>query len=115
MWECARAGSTFETRYWNNGTVRISSIFGTPTRCMDVPTWAGNGYVVDLRDCNGSPNQEWTIRGNYPYRIVHVASERCLEAQFSTINTDGGRVQVWDCNGAQHQAWNLTLVATPVH
>ena len=71
--------------------------------CLDVhaPDMRNNGGRVQVWQCNGEPQQRWSIRGN---SIVNDGG-LCLDTQLPDIGNNGGRVQVWQCNGQSQQAW----------
>src|SRR5438876_375765 len=80
-------------------------------RCLDVPGGAtANGTLLQIWDCNGGNNQQWTPLSNGE---LQVYGNKCLDVPgFST--TPGTRVQIWDCNGGSNQQWTLNADGTVV-
>jgi hypothetical protein len=80
-------------------------------RCLDVPGAAtANGTLLQIWDCNGGANQQWTSLSNGE---LQVYGNKCLDVPgFST--TPGTRVQVYDCNGGSNQQWTLNSDGTVV-
>jgi hypothetical protein len=85
-------------------------------RCLDADTnTAGsNGGRVQLWDCNGKPQQQWI---DYSDWVVDGSTDinsfytplvnRCLDADLTTINANGTKVQLWDCrNSLNPVPWN---------
>ncbi|MFC5744358.1 ricin-type beta-trefoil lectin domain protein [Actinomadura rugatobispora] len=115
LWDCNyQIQQNWNTGAWSNNTLGIWSSV-SPFWCLDALPYGGNGTIVELRGCNGGLGQQWLVRGSsQPFRIVHVPTDRCLEAAAATVNANGSRMQLWDCNGQPHQGWWVTYVATPV-
>ncbi|MGW4637073.1 ricin-type beta-trefoil lectin domain protein [Sphaerisporangium sp. NPDC004334] len=73
-------------------------------RCLDVYGASQNaGTPVDLWDCTGQANQQWTSTGSKELRVY---GNKCLDAA-GQGTTAGTAVQVWDCNGQPNQRWTL--------
>ncbi len=72
--------------------------------CVDVPDVSqSNGTAVNLWDCNGGGNQQWTLT---PAKLLQVYGDKCLEtAGGGTV--DGTVVQINDCTGGQTQQWTV--------
>ncbi|MEH0416218.1 RICIN domain-containing protein [Streptomyces sp. B21-083] len=74
-------------------------------KCLDVGGQA-NGSVVQQYTCNGTVNQQWSLRstgGGY-FQLVVASSGRCMEV----VNSDQSNnavVQIVDCNGGYNQQW----------
>jgi hypothetical protein len=80
-------------------------------RCLDVPGAAtANGTLLDIWDCNGGANQQWTYMSNGE---LQVYASKCLDVP-SHAKTAGTRVQIYDCNGGANQQWNLNSDGTVV-
>jgi len=80
-----------------------AEIIGFGGKCLDV-NGAGtdNGTVVQMWDCHGGANQQWTFSGG---QIVGLAG-KCLDVKGA--GTDNGTaVQMWDCVGVPNQQWNF--------
>jgi hypothetical protein len=80
-------------------------------RCLDVPGLAtANGTLLQIWDCNGGTNQQWTSLSNGE---LQVYGNQCLDVPgFAT--TPGTRVQIWTCNGGSNQQWTLNSNGTVV-
>ncbi|WP_271190424.1 poly(ethylene terephthalate) hydrolase family protein, partial [Dactylosporangium matsuzakiense] len=80
-------------------------------RCVDVPNASHtNGTRVQLYDCNGQTNQQWTYTTS---KQLQVYGTMCLDAAGSG---NGAAVQIYSCNGQTNQQWNVnsngTITAT---
>ncbi|MFB9682451.1 ricin-type beta-trefoil lectin domain protein [Streptosporangium vulgare] len=73
-------------------------------RCLDVANVSqANGALVQIWDCNGQTNQQWTQTSANELRVY---GNKCLDvANMSTA--DGAAVHIWDCNGQSNQKWRL--------
>ncbi|WP_345033252.1 ricin-type beta-trefoil lectin domain protein [Kutzneria kofuensis] len=109
MGKCAQAGaqvvisdcdgSAAQTWTVRNGTLVNSG------QCMDVTgQGTANGTLVELWECNGGSNQQWTQASDGSLRSAQ--SGKCLDDPgFSTTN--GTQLEIWDCNGGSNQRWQL--------
>ncbi len=80
-------------------------------RCLDVPNQATtNGTLLDIWDCNGGANQQWTYLSNGE---IQVYGTKCLDVP-GHATTAGTRVEIWDCNGGGNQQWTLNSDGTVV-
>jgi hypothetical protein len=78
-------------------------------RCLDVPGRSTtNGTLLQIWDCNGGTNQQWTYLSNGE---LQVYGNKCLDVPNHSI-TAGTRVDIWDCNGGTNQLWNLNSDGT---
>ncbi|BEL01949.1 endo-1,4-beta-xylanase [Actinoplanes sichuanensis] len=76
-------------------------------RCVDVPNASqNNGTRVQLYDCHGQANQQWTLTAN---RQLTVYGGMCLDAAGSG---NGAAVQIYSCNGQAQQQWNVNSNGT---
>ncbi|SFF89519.1 endo-1,4-beta-xylanase, partial [Actinoplanes philippinensis] len=76
-------------------------------RCVDVPGASqNNGTRVQLYDCNGQTNQQWTLTAS---NQLTVYGNRCLDAAGSG---NGAAVQIYSCNGQTNQQWNVNSNGT---
>ncbi|MEV6008134.1 ricin-type beta-trefoil lectin domain protein [Streptomyces sp. NPDC051976] len=104
--------SQSETAQFDN--LRITPVSGPPPpvtgrlvgtgsgRCLDVPGGAtANGTQVELWDCNGGTNQQWTQASN---GALQVYGTKCLDV-LNQATTAGSPVAIWDCNGGANQQW----------
>jgi hypothetical protein len=73
-------------------------------RCLDVPNASQtDGTALAIWDCNGGPNQQWTLNAN---NQLTVYGSKCLDVPGSAT-TAGTRVQIWTCNGGTNQQWRI--------
>ncbi len=80
-------------------------------RCLDVPNVSqNNGTLLDIWDCNGGSNQQWTYLSNGE---LQVYGSKCLDVP-NHATSAGTRVEIWDCNGGANQQWNLNSNGTVV-
>ncbi|MFJ5708142.1 endo-1,4-beta-xylanase [Streptomyces sp. NPDC093105] len=71
-------------------------------RCLDVPgAVTTDGTQVQLWDCNGRTNQQWTYTAAGELRVY---GDKCLDAA-GTGN--GAKVQIYSCWGGDNQKWRL--------
>ncbi|MEV0136237.1 ricin-type beta-trefoil lectin domain protein, partial [Dactylosporangium sp. NPDC050688] len=76
-------------------------------RCIDVPNASrNNGTRVQLYDCHGQTNQQWTLTSS---RQLTVYGNMCLDAAGSG---NGSAVQIYSCNGQANQQWNVNSNGT---
>lgn len=78
-------------------------------RCVDVQGGgSADGTPVQLWDCSGSGNQQWSRGGG---TLVNPQSGKCLDVSGgSTAN--GAKVQLWSCNGTGAQQWQVNANGT---
>jgi len=79
-------------------------------RCLDVNGASQtDGATVQIWDCNGGPNQQWTLTASGQ---LTVYGNKCLDVPGTT---SGSRVRIWTC-GSGNQQWRVnadgTIVAT---
>ncbi|ACU73770.1 Glycoside hydrolase family 59 [Catenulispora acidiphila DSM 44928] len=78
-------------------------------RCVDVPNASQTqGTQVELWDCNGGTNQQWTATAANELRVY---GSDCLEAAGQGTAT-GTKVDIWPCTGATNQKWTLNADGT---
>ncbi|GLX11541.1 ricin-type beta-trefoil lectin domain protein [Microbispora sp. NBRC 16548] len=78
-------------------------------RCLDVPNLSQtNGTQLQLWDCNGQTNQQWTYTSS---RQLQVYGNKCLDAE-AAGTANGTRAIIWDCNGQANQQWNVNADGT---
>jgi endo-1,4-beta-xylanase len=85
-------------------------IVGTQSgRCIDVPNSSqNNGTRVQLWDCHGQANQQWTYTSS---RQLTVFGSKCLDAN-GRGTANGTAIIIWDCNGQTNQQWNVNANGT---
>jgi hypothetical protein len=80
-------------------------------RCLDVPGQVEtNGTRVEIWDCNGGANQQWTQPSN---GALQVYGTKCLDV-LNQATTAGSPVAIWDCNGGANQRWTFNADGTIV-
>jgi hypothetical protein len=80
-------------------------------RCLDVTNQAtANGSAVELWDCNGGLNQQWTQAANAG---LQVYGTKCLDV-LNHATAPGSPVAIWDCNGGTNQRWTVNTDGTIV-
>jgi endo-1,4-beta-xylanase len=78
-------------------------------RCIDVPNASQtNGTRVQLYDCHGQTNQQWTYTSS---RQLRVYGSKCLDAN-GGATANGTGVIIYDCNGGANQQWNINSNGT---
>ncbi|MFI5908390.1 non-reducing end alpha-L-arabinofuranosidase family hydrolase [Dactylosporangium sp. NPDC051541] len=78
-------------------------------RCVDVPNATqANGTRVQLYDCNGQSQQQWTYTTSKELRVY---GNKCLDAN-GAATANGTGVIIWDCNGGANQQWNVNSGGT---
>ncbi len=91
----------------NSGVLRGAG----SNRCVDVPNQAtANGTLLQIWDCNGGANQQWTYLSN---GALQVYGNKCLDVPGHATSA-GTRVEIWDCTGGSNQQWNLNSDGTVV-
>lgn len=123
-WSVGQVGigtSQTETAQFDN--LSITAVSGPPppatgrllgvqsSRCLDVPNQSQtNGVQVEIWDCNGGPNQQWTQLSN---GSLQVYGTKCLDV-LNQATTAGSAVVIWDCTGAANQRWTFNADSTIV-
>ncbi|WP_182909860.1 arabinofuranosidase catalytic domain-containing protein [Microbispora sp. H13382] len=78
-------------------------------RCLDVSGASqANGAQVNIWDCNGQANQQWTTTSAGELRVY---GNKCLDV-YGGGTADGTAVIIWDCNGQNNQKWRLNADGT---
>ncbi|KAB8194204.1 poly(3-hydroxybutyrate) depolymerase [Nonomuraea phyllanthi] len=78
-------------------------------RCLDVNGASqANGAQVQIWDCNGQSNQQWTSTSAGELRVY---GGKCLDVN-GAATADGTSVIIWDCNGQNNQKWRLNSDGT---
>ncbi len=94
----------------NGGSTGVLRGVGS-NRCLDVPNLSTtNGTLLQIWDCNGGANQQWTYLSNGE---LQVYGNKCLDVP-NHSTAAGTRVEIWDCNGGANQQWNLNSNGTVV-
>jgi alpha-glucosidase len=80
-------------------------------RCLDVPGQSQtNGTQLDIFDCNGGANQQWT---RLPNGALQVYGSKCMDV-LGHATAPGSKVAIWDCNGGANQQWRFNADGTIV-
>ncbi|HEY0807926.1 MAG TPA: RICIN domain-containing protein, partial [Pseudonocardiaceae bacterium] len=78
-------------------------------RCVDVPGASQTqGTQVELWDCNGGSNQQWTATSASELRVY---GSDCLDAGNQGTSA-GTKVDIWSCTGQANQKWNVNADGT---
>jgi O-glycosyl hydrolase len=78
-------------------------------RCVDVPNQSQtNGTQVELWDCNGGSNQQWTGTAAGELRVYGGS---CLDAANQGTGA-GTKVDIYSCNGGANQKWTVNADGT---
>ncbi|MEU4249075.1 ricin-type beta-trefoil lectin domain protein [Amycolatopsis sp. NPDC026612] len=87
----------------NGGTT--STVVGAGSgRCLDVPNASQtSGTQVELWDCNGGANQQWTSTAAGELRVY---GNSCLDAS-GQGTTPGTKAIIWTCTSSANQKWTL--------
>ncbi|WP_049559541.1 glycoside hydrolase family 27 protein [Nonomuraea sp. SBT364] len=103
-----------------HGTVVYRVSGGTPNpstriqgvgsgRCLDVVEASqANGTPVNIWDCNGQANQQWTSTSAGELRVY---GSKCLDVN-NNGTANGTSVLIWDCNGQNNQKWRFNTDGT---
>jgi len=75
-------------------------------KCLDVPGQSTqNGTQVQIWDCHGGVNQQWTHTASGELSVYSGGTRKCLDASGgSTAN--GTKAIIWTCHGGTNQRWN---------
>ena len=94
----------------SGGPAASAAIVGSGSgRCVDVPGATQTlGTQVQLWDCNGGANQQWTSTAAGELRVY---GSDCLDAN-AQGTSPGTKVIIWSCNGQRNQQWNLNADGT---
>jgi hypothetical protein len=102
-----RSAADAATSTSTSGTLRSAA----SNKCLDVSGLSTtNGTRVQIWDCWGGVNQQWTLLSNGE---LQVYGNKCLDVP-NHATTAGTRVQIWDCNGGANQQWTLNTNGTIV-
>ena len=76
-------------------------------RCLDVPgQTTTNGTRLQIWDCHGGTNQQWTRSTADELTVYTGSSKRCLDAE-GAGTTPGTAVIIYSCHGGANQKWRL--------
>jgi endo-1,4-beta-xylanase len=71
-------------------------------KCLDAPPNATAGTRVQIWDCTGAANQQWTHNSNAT--ITNTQTGLCLDVNGANT-TNGTAAIVWTCHGGTNQRW----------
>jgi hypothetical protein len=78
-------------------------------KCVDDNAQSSaNGTKIQLWDCNGGANQQWTVASNGTLQVYG----KCMDITGANYS-NGTNIELWDCNGGANEQWkaaNGTLV-----
>ena len=97
----------FRVSAGSGSTVGVSSELVSPMsgRCLDVNGGSTTpGAKVEIWDCNGGSNQEWTPTAAGELRVY--GGTQCLDATGGSTSA-GTKVELWTCNGGDGQKWKV--------
>ncbi|GAB1511025.1 RICIN domain-containing protein [Actinophytocola sp. KF-1] len=94
----------------DGGTPHTTAIVGGQSaRCVDVTgASTANGTRVQLWDCHGGTNQQWTYTSG---KQLVVYGGKCLDASGGGT-ANGTAAIIWDCHGGTNQQWNVNANGT---
>jgi len=76
-------------------------------RCLDVPgLTTESGTQLQIWDCWGGSNQQWTHTAAGELTVYAGDSQRCLDAE-GNGTSNGTAVIIWSCHGGINQRWSL--------
>jgi hypothetical protein len=76
-------------------------------RCLDVPgLTTESGTQLQIWDCWGGSNQQWTHTAAGELTVYAGDSRRCLDAE-GNGTSNGTAVIIWTCHGGVNQRWIL--------
>ncbi|MGD0069119.1 MAG: ricin-type beta-trefoil lectin domain protein, partial [Streptosporangiaceae bacterium] len=62
-----------------------------------------NGTKIQLWDCNGGANQQWTVASDGTLQVYG----KCMDITGANYSNGTG-IELWDCNGGANQQWKST-------
>jgi non-reducing end alpha-L-arabinofuranosidase len=62
-----------------------------------------DGAKIQLWDCNGGPNQQWTIEPDGTLQVYGM----CMDITGANYS-NGTNIELWTCNGGANQQWQAT-------
>ncbi|MCE6996315.1 PHB depolymerase family esterase [Saccharothrix sp. S26] len=81
-------------------------------KCLDVPGQTTTlGTRLQIWDCWGGPNQQWTSTAAGELTVYSGSTARCLDAE-GAGSTAGTAVIIWSCHGGANQKWRLNTDGT---
>ncbi len=98
---------------WVGTSPTVIEVHAAQGKCLDVQGGKDqNGTPVQVYTCNGSPAQQWELRGSDDnLSLMNLATYRCLDVDKNSP-ANGTKIQIWSCNSAPSQTWQTTIRAT---
>ena len=106
---------------WYNALRSVPGSIGDPAaaqadrrRARRAAAWTSpgasttNGTQVQLWDCHGGTNQQWTYTAGRQLR----STARSAWTPTAGAPTNGTQVAIWDCHGGANQQWNVNADGT---
>jgi poly(hydroxyalkanoate) depolymerase family esterase len=76
-------------------------------KCLDVPgSTTNNSTRLQIWDCHGGTNQQWTRSTADELTVYSGSSKRCLDAE-GAGTTPGTAVIIYSCHGGTNQKWHV--------
>jgi poly(hydroxyalkanoate) depolymerase family esterase len=76
-------------------------------KCLDVPGGTTNNSTrLQIWDCHGGVNQQWTRSSAEELTVYSGSSTRCLDAE-GAGTSPGTRVIIYSCHGGANQKWRM--------
>ncbi len=92
-----------------SNTYKISFV-NNPAKCIDHPMSWTDGQDMQVWDCNGGSNQNWTLSSaqNGSVQLKNQWSGKCLTNSSVTPGNVGVPVETWPCgdNNGSNPGWN---------
>jgi hypothetical protein len=91
------------------GTTGPITVGDDSAKCVDDNGQSSaNGTKIQMWDCNGGANQQWTVASDGTLQVYG----KCMDITGANYS-NGTTIELWDCNGGANQQWkasNGTLV-----
>jgi hypothetical protein len=72
-------------------------------KCVDDSGFSSaNGNKIQMWDCTGGANQQWTLASNGTLQVYG----KCMDITGANYN-NGTNIELWQCNGGGNQQWHL--------
>jgi hypothetical protein len=73
-------------------------------KCVDDSAFStANGNKIQMWDCTGGVNQQWTVASNGTLQVYG----KCMDITGANYN-NGTLIELWQCNGGANQQWQAT-------
>ncbi len=73
-------------------------------KCVDANGQSSaDGTKIQMWDCNGGPNQQWTVASNGTIQVYG----KCLDITGANY-ANGTGIELWTCNGGANQQWHAS-------